>query len=146
MDVYKCMQEYYWWVDFMRMPTEFPCTKHDTVQLQLGDRNITLHTTRHEDYVVPSDNSLSRKLALPTFQLSTRRSPLPVRLSLHQSFRRTTYSRTSDSGPSEKGTVYVRHLYKGHCRRSQKLLSLYIVPIHLEPPRRGQPLYRGQNS
>ena len=39
------------------------------------------------------------------------------------------YSRTSDSGPSEKGTLYVRPLYKGHCPRSQKI-TFPIVSIH----------------
>ena len=31
----------------------------------------------------------------------------------------TYYSRTSNEGPSEKGTLYVRPLYKGHCLESQ---------------------------
>ena len=39
------------------------------------------------------------------------------------------YSRTSDSGPSEEGTLYVRPLYKGHCPRSQKI-TFPIVSIH----------------
>ena len=30
------------------------------------------------------------------------------------------YSETSNSGPSKKGTQYIRPLYKGHCLRSQK--------------------------
>ena len=55
------------------------------------------------------------------------------------------YSKTSDSGPSEIGTVYNRPLYKGHCLRSQ-IFTLPIVLIHLQPPRRGQPLYKGQNK
>ena len=36
------------------------------------------------------------------------------------------YSETSDSGPSEIGTLYNRPLYKGHCLRSQKLLPLQL--------------------
>ena len=34
------------------------------------------------------------------------------------------YSGTSDSGPSEIGTLYNKPLYKGHCSRSQKLHAL----------------------
>ena len=34
------------------------------------------------------------------------------------------YSGTSDSGPSEIGTLYNKPLYKGHCLRSQKLHAL----------------------
>ena len=34
------------------------------------------------------------------------------------------YSGTSDSGPSEIGTLYNKPLYKGHCWRSQKLHAL----------------------
>ena len=44
--------------------------------------------------------------------------------------------KTSDSGPSEIGTMCNRPLYKGHCLRSQ-LYTLPIVPIHLQLPRRG---------
>ena len=54
------------------------------------------------------------------------------------------YSKTSNSGPSEIGTVYNRPLYKGHCLKSQ-IFTLPIVSILLQPPRRGQPLYKGQN-
>ena len=55
------------------------------------------------------------------------------------------YSKTSDSGPSDIGTVYNRPLYKGHCLWSQ-IFTLPIVLVHLQPPRRGQPLYKGQNT
>ena len=55
------------------------------------------------------------------------------------------YSGTSHKGPSDERTLYVRPLYKGHCSRSQKLPSP-IVSIHWQPPTRGQPLYKGQNS
>ena len=55
------------------------------------------------------------------------------------------YSKTSDSGSSEIGTVYNRSLYKGHCLRSQ-IFTLPIVLIHLQPPKRRQPLYKGQNK
>ena len=51
------------------------------------------------------------------------------------------YSETSDSGPSKIGTVYNIPLYKGHCLRSQ-MFTLPILSIHLQPPRRGQPLQR----
>ena len=37
------------------------------------------------------------------------------------------YSGTSDSGPSEMGTVCNRALYKGHCLRSQ----IFTLPIAL---------------
>ena len=53
------------------------------------------------------------------------------------------YSKTSDSGPSEIETVCSRPLYKGHCLGSQ-IFTLPIVLIHLQPPRRRQPLYKGQ--
>ena len=52
-----------------------------------------------------------------------------------------TYSKTSDSGLSEMGTVYNRPLYKGYCLRSQ-IFNLPIILIHLQPPRRGQPPYK----
>ena len=55
------------------------------------------------------------------------------------------YSKTSDSGPSEIGTVYNRPLYEGHWLRSQ-IFTLSIVSIHLQSPRRGQPLYKGQKQ
>ena len=32
-----------------------------------------------------------------------------------------SYSRTSNKGPSEKGTLYVKPLYRGHCLGSQEL-------------------------
>ena len=57
----------------------------------------------------------------------------------------TVYNWSSNKGPSEKGTLYVNPLYRGHCLGSQKL-PFPIVFIHWEPPRRGQPLYKGQNS
>ena len=41
--------------------------------------------------------------------------------------------------------MYNRPLYKGHCLRSQ-IFTLPIVLVHLQPPRRGQPLYKGQNK
>ena len=52
------------------------------------------------------------------------------------------YSQTSDSGPSEIGTQYNKPLYKGRFSRSQ----IIMVLIHFEPPRRGQPLYKGQKT
>ncbi len=55
------------------------------------------------------------------------------------------YSKTSDSGPSELGTQYNKPLNKGRFSRSQ-IIGLPIVLIHFEPPRRGQPLYKGQNT
>ncbi len=55
------------------------------------------------------------------------------------------YSKTSDSGPSEKGTQYNKPLNKGRFSRSQ-IIGLPIVLIHFEPPRKGQPLYKGQNT
>ena len=55
------------------------------------------------------------------------------------------YSKSSNSGPSKKGTVCDRPLYKGHFLRSQ-IPTLPIVLIPLQPPRRGQPLYKGQNK
>ncbi len=55
------------------------------------------------------------------------------------------YSKTSDSGPSEIGTQYIKPLNKGRFSRSQ-IIGLPIVVIHFEPPRRGQPLYKGQNT
>ena len=45
------------------------------------------------------------------------------------------YSRASNSGSTEKGTLFVRPLYKGHCFRSQNV-TFPIVSIHWEPPRR----------
>ena len=45
------------------------------------------------------------------------------------SFNTDDYSGTSDSGPSEKGTLYIRPLYKAHCSRSPKLLSLWFQYI-----------------
>ena len=55
------------------------------------------------------------------------------------------YSGTPDSGPSEIGTQYNRPLYKGH--RARNLLPYTcVVIIHFEPPKRGQPLYKGHNS
>ena len=42
-------------------------------------------------------------------------------------------------GDPLRGTVYNRPLYKGHCLRFQ-IFTLPIVSIHLQPPRRGQPL------
>ncbi len=57
----------------------------------------------------------------------------------------TDYSKTSDSGPSEIGTQYNKPLNKGLFSRSQ-IIGLSIVLIHFEPPRRGQPLYKGQNT
>ncbi len=54
-------------------------------------------------------------------------------------------SKTSDSGPSEIGTQYNKPLNKGRFSRSQ-IIGLPIVLIHFEPPRRGQPLYKGQNT
>ena len=55
----------------------------------------------------------------------------------------TMYSQTSDSEPSEIGTQYNKPLYKGRFSRSQ-IIGLPMVLIHFEPPRRGQPLYKGQ--
>ena len=55
------------------------------------------------------------------------------------------YSETSDSGPSEIGTQYNKPLNKGRFSRSQ-VIGFPIVLIHFEPPRRGQPLYKGQNT
>ena len=55
------------------------------------------------------------------------------------------YSPTSDSGPSEIGTQYNKPLYKGRFSRSQ-IIGLPMVLIHFEPPRRGQPLYKGQKT
>ena len=55
------------------------------------------------------------------------------------------YSQTSDSGPSEIGTQYNKPLYKGRFSRSQ-IIGLPMVLIHFEPPRRGQPLYKGQKT
>ncbi len=52
------------------------------------------------------------------------------------------YSKTSDSGP---WTHYNKPLNKGRFSRSQ-IIGLPIVLIHFEPPRRGQPLYKGQNT
>ena len=54
------------------------------------------------------------------------------------------HSWTSNKGPSEEGTSYVRPLYRGHCSRSQKL-PFPIVFIHKESPRRGQPPCNRQN-
>ncbi len=53
------------------------------------------------------------------------------------------YSKTSDSGPSKIGTQYNKPLNKGHFSRS-RIIGLPIVLIHFEPPRSGQPLYKGQ--
>ena len=65
---------------------------------------------------------------------------LEVRISwLYQA--RTKYS--SLTRPSEKGTLYVRPPYKGHCLRSQKTTIPYSS-MHWGPPRRGQTLYKGQ--
>ena len=55
------------------------------------------------------------------------------------------YSRASDSGLSEEGTLYVIPLYKGHWFGSQNII-FHIVSIHWKTPRRRQPLYKGQNS
>ena len=55
------------------------------------------------------------------------------------------YSKTSDSEPSKIGTQYNKPLNKGRFSRSQ-IIGLPIVLIHFEPPRRGQPLYKGQNT
>ena len=55
------------------------------------------------------------------------------------------YSETTDSGPSEIGTQYNKPLNKGRFSRSQ-IIGLPIVLIHFEHPRRGQPLYIGQNT
>ena len=38
---------------------------------------------------------------------------------MYCTFTKTYYSKTSDSGPSEIGTVYIKPLYKVHCLRSQ---------------------------
>ena len=54
------------------------------------------------------------------------------------------YNRTSDSGHSEKGTLYCKPLNKGHWSWSQ-ITQFPIVFIQIKPPRRGQPLYKGQN-
>ncbi len=51
----------------------------------------------------------------------------------------------SDSGPSKIGTQYNKPINKGRFSRSQ-IIGLPIVLIHFEPPRRGQPLYKGQNT
>ena len=40
------------------------------------------------------------------------------------------YSRTSNKGPSEKGTLYVKPLYRGHCLESQ-ILPFPIVSENL---------------
>ncbi len=55
------------------------------------------------------------------------------------------YSKTSDSGPSEIGTQYNKPLNKGRFSMPQ-IIGLPIVLMHFEPPRRGQPLYKGQNT
>ena len=57
----------------------------------------------------------------------------------------SSYSKTSDSGPSEIGTQYNKPLYKGRFSRSQ-IIGLSMVLIHFELPRRGQPLYIGQKT
>ena len=50
-----------------------------------------------------------------------------------------TVNWTSDSGPSEIGTQYLqRTLFK------VPKIGLPMVLIHFEPPRRGQPLYKGR--
>ena len=54
------------------------------------------------------------------------------------------YSRTSDSGHTENGTLYCKPLNKGHWSWSQ-ITQFPIVFIQIKPPRRGQPLYKGQN-
>ncbi len=57
------------------------------------------------------------------------------------------YSKTSDSGPSKIGTQYNRPLNKGRFSRSQIIgLPIVLIHVHFEPPRRGQPLYKGQNT
>ena len=55
------------------------------------------------------------------------------------------YNQASNTGPSEIGTQHNRPLYKGPFLRSQ-IIGFPIVIIHFEPPRRGQPLYKGHNS
>ena len=56
------------------------------------------------------------------------------------------YSKTSDSGHSEIGTQYNKPLNKGHSSRPQIIIGFPIVLVHFKPPRRGQPLYKGQSS
>ena len=56
-----------------------------------------------------------------------------------------TSLKTFNRGPSDIGTVYNRPLYNGHRLRFQ-IFTFSIVSIHLQPPRRGQPLYKGQNK
>ncbi len=70
-----------------------------------------------------------------------------ILLAWHQHVREcyNIYSKTSDSGPSEIGTLYNKPLNKGRFSRSQ-IIGLLIILIHFEPPRRGQPLYKGQNT
>ena len=63
-------------------------------------------------------------------------SPVPIKL--------IVTVKTSDSGPSEKGTQYKRpHI------NIQGTLQLEVpknyLPYSLQPLRRGQPLYKGQN-
>ena len=50
------------------------------------------------------------------------------------------HNRASDSGPSEKGTLYVIPTLQG------TLLQVHIIYIYQEPPRRGQSLYQGHTS
>ena len=50
---------------------------------------------------------------------------------LHVWQYRTIYSGTSDSGPSEIGTLYNKPLYKGHCSRSMpySFSTLILEPL-----------------
>ena len=52
------------------------------------------------------------------------------------------FSETSDSGPSERGTQYNRPLSIKDTGEGPK----FCFPIHFEPPKRGQPLYKGHKS
>ena len=54
------------------------------------------------------------------------------------------YSGTSNKGPSEKGTLYVRPLYKGHCSGSKKLP--FPIAAYIENLQGEDNFYKGQNS
>ena len=47
--------------------------------------------------------------------------------------------------PPEIGTQYNKPLYKGHVKVPKICFPTCILLVHFEPPRRGQPLYKGHD-
>ena len=91
---------------------------------------MALWCTRENDYY---DALLISEIHLP--QSSSKHKSVTLLYAIK-------YSRTSDSGPSEIGTQY-------NIQRTQvkvPKICFPIVLIHFELPRRGQPLYKGQNG